>query len=103
MFRGKFVFDLSERRYRALVYLLASAVINFTFLFSLWGVYRDYFFFYVNWFGLLLLLLFFGRPHMYSGWYDPNSILAPVLLVFGFFLEIFVVCELAIYIKKKVS
>ena len=103
MFRGRPVFDLGKRRYRVLVYLLASAVINITFLVSPWGVYRDYFFFYVNWFGLLLLLLFFGRPHMYGCWYDPNSILAPALLVFGFFLEIFVVFELAIYIKKKVS
>ena len=99
--RAKSKFDLSERKYRALVYLLASVIIN-TVMSASAGSYFSYLTYYINIIGVLLLFLFYGRPHMYGGWYDPTSILPPVLLMFGLFVEIFVVCEVAIYIKRMI-
>lgn len=95
----KLKFDLGQRNYRALVYLLASIIIN------VWLVAIDIFIYwgflsYINIVGLLLIFLFFGRPYMYGGWFNPTSVLPFALLVFGLFVEIFVVCEFFISMEK---
>ncbi|MDH5482415.1 MAG: hypothetical protein OEY22_06010 [Candidatus Bathyarchaeota archaeon] len=92
-------FDWSKRRYRVLVYLLASVAIYAIFS---WSSYR-YLLYYIDYIGVLLLFLFYGRPHMYGGWYPSNSILPLALMVFGLFVEIFVVCEVAREACKKLK
>lgn len=92
-------FDLSERNYRALVYLLASMIIN-AWLVAIDGIiYWDYLS-NVNILGFLLAFFVFGIPRMYGGWFNPLSILPFALFVFTFFVEIFVVCEFVISITK---
>ncbi len=95
----KLKFDLSERNYRALVYLLASMIINVWLVAISGSIYYE-FLFYINIVGFVLVFLFFGRPTMYGGWFNTTSILAFALLVFGLFVEIFVVCEFVISITK---
>jgi len=98
--KSKLDFYLSRRNYRALVYLFASVVINLVSL-VLGYFHFSTFLFYINWVGTLLLFPLYGRPHMYGGWYDPNSILPYVLLMFGLFVEIFIVCEFFISMNKR--
>ena len=83
-------FYLSQRNYRALVYLLASVLIIGA---SESGVVIGSIIMYIDFVGLILLFIFFGPPSMYGGWFNPASILPYALLVFGLFVEIFIVCE----------
>lgn len=92
-------FDLSERNYRALVYLLASIMINVWLVAIDGSIYWD-FLRYTNFVGFLLSMFIFGRPHMYGGWFNPAAILPFALLVFTLFVEIFVVLEFFISITK---
>lgn len=92
-------FDLSQRNYRGLVYLLASIMIN-GWAFAVGGGISSIFVVPVNFVGFMLLLLFFGIPRPYGAWFGPTSILPFALLVLGLFVEIFVVCELSIYLEK---
>jgi hypothetical protein len=92
-------FDLSKRNYRALVYLLASIMINVWLVAIDDGIYLD-FLQYVNFVGFLLAMLVFGRPHMYGGWFNRASFLPIALLVFGLFVEIFAAIEFFISITK---
>ncbi len=93
-------FYLSQRNYRALVYLLASVVIH---LFQL--IFRSINFgvlyLYINPIGIMLLLLFYGPPRPYGGWVDPNSILPFLLLTFSLFVEIFIACEFFISVNDR--
>jgi hypothetical protein len=96
---SKSKFDLGKRNHRALVYLLASIVIN------AWLVAIDNFIYWgflgtINFLGSLLALLMFGTPRMYGGWFDPTSLLPLALFVFTFFVEIFVTFEFFISIVK---
>jgi len=104
---AKLEYYLSQRNYRALVYLSASILVYAVLLIrsalGLGSFFSEYLMFYINWVGVLLLFLFYGRPHMYSGWYDPASVLPYALLVFGLFVEIFIVCEFFISVKKLVQ
>ena len=92
-------FDLSERNYRALVYLLASIIIN-AWLVAIDDIIYWDFLSYVNILGFLLAFFLFGRPFMYGGWFNPRSLLPFALFVFTLFVEIFVVCEFVISITK---
>jgi hypothetical protein len=92
-------FDLSKRNYRAVVYLLASIIINAWLVAIDGSIYWDLLA-YVNILGFLLALFVFGIPRMYGGWFDPVSILPFALFVFTLFVEIFVVCEFVIGITK---
>ena len=92
-------FDLSKRNYRALVYLLASIMINVWLVAIDGSIYWD-FLGWINFVGFLLAMFIFGRPHMYGGWFNPASILPFALFVFTLFVEIFVVCEFVISITK---
>ncbi len=83
--------DWSKKRYRVLVYLVTSVAIFVIFIWSTYG----YLLWYIDYIGMLLLLLFYGRPHMYGGWVPSNSVLPIVLMVLGLFVEIFIVCEIA--------
>lgn len=83
--------DWSKNRYRVFAYLLASVSAYAIFLWSGYG----YLLWYIDYVGMLLLFLFYGRPHMYAGWFPSNSVLPLVLTVLGLFVEIFVVCEVA--------
>jgi len=95
----KLKFDLNQRNYRALVYLLASVIIN-VWLAAIGGrMYWD-FLQYSNFVGFLIVLLVFGRPSMYGGWFNPASLLPFALLVFSLFVEIFVAFEFFISITK---
>jgi hypothetical protein len=93
-------FDLNKRKYRALIYLLASTIINIS-LTAINGVIYWHFLQYINFAGFLLAILIFGRPHMYAGWINPTSILPFVLLVFTLFVEMFVAFEVFISIRKR--
>jgi hypothetical protein len=99
MKKFKLKFDLSKRNYRALVYLLASIVIN-ALAVAIGGFIYYFFISYVNFVGFLLAFFVFGIPRMYGGWFDPTSILPFALFVFTLFVEIFVVCEFFISITK---
>jgi len=92
-------FDLSKRNYRALVYLLASIMINVWLVAIDGSIYWD-FLCYTNFVGFLLSMFIFGRPHMYGGWFNPASILPFALFVFTLFVEIFVAFEFFISIIK---
>jgi hypothetical protein len=94
-----FKFDLNQRNYRALVYLLASIMINVCLVAIGGSIYWD-FLIYINLVGVLLVFLIFGRPHMYGGWINPSSLLPFALLVFSLFVEIFVAFEFFISITK---
>ena len=91
-------FDLNQRNYRAVVYLLASIMINACLAAIGGSIYWD-FLTYINIVGLLLVFLIFGRPHMYGGWFNPASLLPFALLVFSLFVEIFVIFEF-LFIKR---
>jgi hypothetical protein len=92
-------FDLSKRNYRALVYLLASIMINVWLVAIDGSIYWD-FLGWINFVGFLLAMFIFGRPHMYGGWFNPASILPFALFVFTLFVEIFVAFEFFISITK---
>jgi len=94
-----FKFDLNQRNHRALVCLLVSIMINACLVAIGGSIYGD-FLMYINLVGLLLAFLIFGRPHMYGGWFNPASLLPFALLVFGLFVEIFVIFEFLISITK---
>lgn len=97
---SKLKFDLSQRNHRAVVYLLASMMIN-AWLVAIGGSIYWEFLTYINLVGVLLVFLIFGRPHMYGGWFNPASLLPFALLVFGLFVEIFVAFEFFIIKKLK--
>lgn len=92
-------FDLSKRNCRALVYLVASIMINVWLVAIDGSIYWD-FLGYINFVGFLLAMFIFGRPHMYGGWFNPASLLSFALLVFTLFVEIFVAFEFFISIIK---
>jgi len=91
-------FYLSQRNYRGLVYLLASVLIVVLASGSgsvIGGVIQ-----YIDILGVILLFLFFGPPSMYGGWINPAySVLAYAVLVFGLFVEIFILCEFFILVN----
>jgi hypothetical protein len=88
---------LGQRNYRALVYLLVSVLI------TVWTLERDSLVIWINLLGLWLLFLFFGPPSMYGGWVNFASILPWALLIFGLFVEVFIVCELFISLMNLAS
>jgi len=89
-------FYLRQRNYRALVYLLFSALITVWTLET--GSLAGYLI-YINLLGLTLLFLFYGPPSMY-GWINVHAILPYALLIFGLFVEIFIVCELFVFLMN---
>jgi len=97
-------FDISKRKHRALVYLLVSLVINALVVVRVSSLV--WIFFYANVIGAVLIFLVGGRPHMYGG-SSFNPILAWLvgypILVFGLFVEIFIVCEFALLIRKGLT
>jgi hypothetical protein len=99
---SKLAFRLSQRNYRALVYLLASIIIN-AWAFVTQGYISDISIF-LNYVGFLLLLLFFGPPSMNGGgWLDPSSVLPFILLVFGLFVEILIAGEFLVTLEKSLE
>jgi hypothetical protein len=92
---------LSQRNYRSLVYLLASVVIHVWALEG--GSYIDFLIMRINFVGLMLLLILYGPPSMYGGWFNPASILPYALLVFGLFVELYIVCEFFISVTNLAS
>jgi hypothetical protein len=90
-------FYLSQRNYRGLVYLAASALIT---LLGLDGVVlNESLFVYVDPLGSLLAFI----GWWFLGWFDRFSIQYIALLVFGLFVEIFIVCELFISLTNRTS
>ena len=82
-------FDFSQRNNRGLIYLLASVILN-TYIFAAGVPYNV-----INFVGFLLALPF-------TFFYSSIFVIFP-LTVFGFFIEIFVVCEFLIYAEHKLE
>lgn len=87
-------FYLSQRNYRGLVYLAASVIIT---VLALEGaVLNGSIFVYIDPLGFYLA--FIG---WFAGWWPQTSIQYYALLVFGLFVEIFIVCELFISLTNS--
>ena len=89
-------FYLSQRNYRGLVYLAASVLITVLAMEN--GVFNGGIFVYVDPLGSFLV--FIG---WFLGWFDRTSIQYYALLVFGLFVEIFIVCEFFISLTNRTS
>jgi len=89
-------FYLSQRNYRGLVYLAASVLITVLALDG--AVLNGGIFVYVDPLGFYLA--FIG---WFAGWWPLTSIQYYALLVFGLFVEIFIVCEFFISLTNSTS
>jgi hypothetical protein len=98
---SKIVVALRKMRYRVLLYLSIIAVITLIsrILAFVGGVASFLFFealYFINPLGLLLAFLFYGRPSL--GYSYPT--MAGVLYMFGFFVEMFIVGEIIVSLRK---
>jgi MFS family permease len=88
-------FYLSQRNYRGLVYLAASALITALALDGV--VLNGGIFVYVDPLGFYLAFI----GYWFLGWFDRTSIQYYALLAFGLFVEIFMVCEFFISLTNS--
>jgi hypothetical protein len=96
----KIVVALGKMRYRVLLYLSIIALITLILAFGGGKVHSlvGEAVFFINFLGLMLVFLYYGSP---SAGYGYNvGIFSLVLYMFGFFVEMFIVGEIIVSLRK---
>jgi hypothetical protein len=97
---SKIVVALGKMRYRVLVYLSISVIV-YVLAFTSGSALVFDILSYINWAGTISLLLLYGHGSAGSGGGGPIGILPEMIVTLGLFIEIFIVCEFIIALKKR--
>jgi hypothetical protein len=94
---SKIVVALGKMRYRVLMYLFISIILyGIAFIGEVEPL--GYLLGSVNLVGYFLIFLFYGPPI-----YAPINILSQMIVTLGFFIEMFIVCEFIILLKRAIK